>query len=393
MSDEVAPATIGEVSPPRIILLLGYQSRMLLHFLDNLFRSLPRPRPCDIDKEITATSSCSHCHRPLPLIIVLSPVSPVDAIIGDHSVGPTLVKSHLDALERFLPFLAYIRGSIHDHVDLLRAGVNVADSVCICNSLPTTSPFSTNQQQYNHQPYQATSAGRDGVGGIKQVGPSVGPQKTAMATITTPANKCRRRPASSKSDDEVVLALWTVRSVLMMVKANKEAYSKRSSMASVVPRNGTSQEEQGELQLLTAGHRLNFFKRQSSAISAQKAKIYTQKSGQLRTSLSLKRSKTFGRLRSGTLVLDNGTARKRGVLSRLVPGLRWKGRAPAKSLLLGRRRRESIFEASYRAALVERNSTISNPDIIRRFGNAANPHKAAALAKGIQEPIIFTTCR
>ncbi|KAF4661059.1 hypothetical protein FOL46_005868 [Perkinsus olseni] len=448
------PASPNITLPPRIILLLGYQTRTLPHFLHDLFKSLPRPSQpqhgsiLSLAPQASSSTACSHCGRPLPLVVCLSPVSPVDAILNDPSLSTTTASFHINILNSYVPYFSYIRGSINDDVDLLRGGLNLAHTVCIFNS-PPTPPLSTRQgaQQQSLPHHQHTAVPTIGMTTTNTPGTAYpppptrsapinpvdsfgmfSPMKTTMATAMAGANANALQPgpfASQglggpnhvKSDDEVVVTLWKARSVLMMVKAGsgqKVSSSRRSSTA--LPLNDKTQdkaegsreqqqreddEEQKAVPKSPAGHRLTIFARQASMVSGRRSEFHSKRSSTAATGATLNRSRSFGRFKSSTLHggLGKGATggQTTGMLSSLARLFRWRtagkrGKNLVKRISLNRPRRDSIFKASYRAALVGGPSSSSSTDIIHRFGNAANPHKAAALFNALQQSIIFTTC-
>ncbi|KAF4709458.1 hypothetical protein FOZ63_007820 [Perkinsus olseni] len=448
------PASPNTTLPPRIILLLGYQARTLPRFLHDLFKSLPRP-PQPQHGSISALSSqgsssptaCSNCGRPLPLVVCLSPVSPVNAILNDPTLSATTASFHINVLNSYIPYFSYIRGSIDDDVDLLRAGLNLAHTVCIFNS-PPTPPLDTRQgAQQQSLPHHQHSPAAPTLGMTSTSTPGTAypppptrtapinpvdnfgmfsPMKTTVATAMAGANTNALQPASFgsqglggsnhvKSDDEVVVALWTARSVLMMVKAGsgqKASSSRRSSTTlndktqdeaegSREQQQGEDDEEQKAVPKSPAGHRLTLFSRQASMVSGRRSEFHSKRSSTAASGATSSRSRSFGRLKSSTLHggLGKGAsaAQTTGMLSNIARLLRWRtagkrGKNLVKRVSMSRPRRDSIIKASYRATLVGGPSSSSSTDIIHRFGNAANPHKAAALVNALQQSIIFTTC-
>ncbi|KAF4693175.1 hypothetical protein FOZ60_011635 [Perkinsus olseni] len=325
-----APASLSTTLPPRIILLLGYQARTLPHFLHDLFKSLPRPSQAQhgsilsLAPQASLSTACSNCGRPLPLVVCLSPVSPVDAILNDPSMSTTTASFHINILNSYIPYFSYIRGSVDDDVDLLRAGLNLAHTVCIFNS-PPTPPLSTRQgaQQQSLPHHQHSSVPTIGMTTTNTPGtayPAIptrsapinpvdgfgmfSPMKPTMATAMAGANANALQPASFgsqglvgsnhvKSDDEVVVALWKARSVLMMVKAGsgqKGSSSRRSSTA--LPLNDKTQdeaegsreqqqredEEQKAVPKSPAGHRPTIFARQASVVSGRRSEFHSKRS-------------------------------------------------------------------------------------------------------------------
>ncbi|KAF4715923.1 hypothetical protein FOZ63_017810, partial [Perkinsus olseni] len=448
------PATLNTTLPPTIVLLLGYQARTLPHFLHDLFKSLPRPSHAQhgnipsLPPQASSSTTCCCCGRPLPLVVCLSPVSPVDAIFNDPSISTATANFHINILNSYIPYFSYIRGSIDDDVDLLRAGLNLAHTVCIFNSPPTpplTTRYDVQQQSLPHHQHSALST--TGMTTTSTPGTAYppapirsapinlvdsfgifSPMKTTMATAMAGASTNALQPAPFgspgvggsnhvKSDDEVVVALWKARSVLMMVKAGsgqKASSSRRSSTA--LPLNEKTQdeaegsreqqqreddEEQKAVPKSPAGRRLTICARQASMVSGRRSEFHSKRSSFGATGATLNRSRSFGRFKSSTLHGGIGKeasgGQNTGMFSSLARLFRWRTAGKreknlVKRISMNRPRRDSIFKASYRAALVGGPSSSSSTDIIHRFGNAANPHKAAALFNALQQSIVFTTC-